>query len=299
MTYTAGAPVTVGVDGSPASLKAVAWAAGEANRHGRSLNLVYANSWPAYTYAMWPSWGPSDGRDGRVAGHEVLLDAANRAALAEPATLVTTEIIDGGPASVLLGRAEGSALLVVGRSGVGGFVELLIGSVAAQAVTYARCPVAVIPATASAVDSGGADTSAPGIVLGVDGSQACQAAIAYAFAEASMRGLPVTAVRSWYWPSDDPAIVEPFPPLAEDHLAEQQRLLSEALVGWSEKYPDVTVRHLVTHHRPARALLDAARGADVLVVGARGNGGFEALLLGSVGETVIRHATCPVVVVRA
>ncbi|SHN75947.1 universal stress protein [Cryptosporangium aurantiacum] len=294
MTYAAGAPVTVGVDGSPASLDAVAWAAAEAGRRGRSLNLVYANAWPTYAHAMWPAWGPPDGRDGRTVGREVLRDAALRASEAAPHTAVTTEIVDGGPAGVLLERAEESALVVVGRRGSGGFPHLLVGSVAAQVATYAASPVVVVPErSAPPADDG------PGIVLGVDGSEASHGAVEYAFAEASLRALPLTALRSWYWPTDDPAIVEPHAPLAGDHIAEQQRVLSEALAGWSEKYPDVRVRPLIAHHRPARALLDAAEGAALLVVGARGSGGFRTLLLGSVGETVIRHAPCPVVIVRA
>ncbi|GAA0223102.1 universal stress protein [Cryptosporangium japonicum] len=293
MTYAAGAPVTVGVDGSPASLDAVAWAANEAGRRGRAVKLVYVNSWPAYTYAMWPAWGPPESRDGREAGRLVVADAARHAAVSAPATQVVTEVVDGGPASVLLDRAEHSALLVVGRRGVGGFPQLVLGSVASQVAIYAGCPVAIVPEhPVPPADDG------PGIVLGVDGSDQCQAAIEYAFTEASLRGRKLTAVRSWYWPADDPAIVEPAP-LPAHHLLEQQRLLSEALAGWAEKYPDVEVRTVIAHHRPARALLDATAGAEVLVVGARGSGGFRALLLGSVGETVARHAHCPVVIARA
>ncbi|GAA3394940.1 universal stress protein [Cryptosporangium minutisporangium] len=294
MTYAAGAPVTVGVDGSAASLHAVAWAAAQASRRGRALNLVYVNTWPAYAYAMWPAWGPPEGQDGRSAGRDVLADAARHAAEIAPSAAVTTEIVDGGPATVLLERASESALLVVGRRGLGGFPALLLGSVATQVATYAECPVAVVPERGTPPAADG-----PGVVLGVDGSETCQAAIEYAFTEASMRSVPLTAVRSWYWPTDDPAIVEAYAPLPAHHVLEQQRVLSEALAGWSEKFPDVQVRPVIAHHRPARALLDAADGAELLVVGARGSGGFRDLLLGSVGETVIRHAACPVVLVRA
>jgi len=293
MTYAAGAPVTVGVDGSPASLNAVAWAASEAGRRGRSLRLVYVNVWPVYSAAMWPAWGPQDGRDGEAAGRQIVADAARHAAATAPEVEVVTDVVDGGPAGVLLGRAEHSALLVVGRRGGGGFAQLLVGSVATQVAIYAACPVAIVPEAAGPPAGDGT-----GVVLGVDGSDQCQAAIEYAFTEASRRGSRLTAVRSWYWPTDDPAIVEPAP-LPAHHVLEQQRLLSEALAGWAEKYPDVEVRTVIAHHRPARALLDAAEKADLLVVGARGSGGFGALLLGSVGETVARHAHCPVVIVRA
>ncbi|MFI5957332.1 universal stress protein [Cryptosporangium sp. NPDC051539] len=293
MTSAVGIPITVGVDGSPAAAEAVAWAVAEAGRRGRALDLVYVNAFPTYAYAMWPSWGPPAERDGQAEGRRVLAAAKQRASQVTPSTQVCTEVVEGGPASVLLGRSPDSAMVVVGRRGTGGFPELLVGSVATQVTTYAQCPVVVVPERTAEVAADG-----PGIVLGVDGSEECQAAIELAFTEASLRGRRLTAVRSWFWPADDPAITQPYSPLPEDHVAEQQRVLSEALAGWTEKYPDVEVRTVITHRRPARALLDTAAGADLLVVGARGSGGFRALLLGSVGETVVRHATCPVIVVH-
>jgi nucleotide-binding universal stress UspA family protein len=74
---------------------------------------------------------------------------------------------------------------------------------------------------------------------------------------------------------------------------------AERLAGWQEKYPDVTVRRVVTRDRPARSLLEQAKEAQLVVVGSRGRGGFEGSLLGSTSQAVVHHSPCPVAVVRS
>ncbi len=80
---------------------------------------------------------------------------------------------------------------------------------------------------------------------------------------------------------------------------EETRLLAELLAGWSEKYPDVQVTRQVAGARASDALLVASGRAQLLVVGARGVGGFRGLLFGSVSQAMLHHARCPVAVVRA
>jgi nucleotide-binding universal stress UspA family protein len=79
---------------------------------------------------------------------------------------------------------------------------------------------------------------------------------------------------------------------------EASRLLAEALAGWTEKFPDVDVRQVTAHEAPVAALVTASAGAEVVVIGSRGAGGFRALLLGSVGHDVLHRAHCPVAVVH-
>ncbi len=107
----------------------------------------------------------------------------------------------------------------------------------------------------------------------------------------------MTAVRAWTLLSEEPAI-RAFAPDPLELEAEQRRLLSEVLAGWSAKYPDVPVRSRLVRHHAGRALTEVSRDASLLVVGARGTGGFAGLHLGSVGDAVIRHADCPVVIAR-
>jgi nucleotide-binding universal stress UspA family protein len=91
-------------------------------------------------------------------------------------------------------------------------------------------------------------------------------------------------------------------PLVEDVDAiegEEARVLSEALAGMRERYPEVAVREHLVRGRIRRTLLDLSGSAQLLVVGARGRGGLSGLLLGSVSQASLHHADCPVLVVPA
>jgi nucleotide-binding universal stress UspA family protein len=83
----------------------------------------------------------------------------------------------------------------------------------------------------------------------------------------------------------------------ENHLAGRE-LLADAVAAWSLKYPRVEVETTVVDGSPAWALIQASKGAALVVVGSRGHGGFTGLLLGSVSQALLRHADCPVAVAR-
>lgn len=88
-------------------------------------------------------------------------------------------------------------------------------------------------------------------------------------------------------------------PLVVDRNREREtRNLVDAVAGTAGKYPDVAVRYLAVRGGAARALIDASFGAGLVVVGARGHGGFTGLLLGSVGQALLHRAGCPVAIVR-
>ena len=291
MIIDSAAPVLAGVDGSPAGYRAAAWAAQEAGLRGRALLLVSVSTWPSYIGTPW------GGDDWDVeAGRSVCRDVLHQARLGAQDLVenlsVRTEVVEGQPARVLIERSAAAALTVVGRRGEGEFSSLLLGSSAAQIATFAAGPVAVVPETLPAPGLGG-----PGVVVGVDIGDHGQEAIAFAFDAASRRGLPLTAVRAWTLLSEEPAI-RSFAPDPEELEHEQRRLLSEALAGWCTTYPDVRVRPWLVRHHAGRALTEASADAALLVVGARGSGGFPGLRLGSIGDAAIRHALCPVVVAR-
>ena len=73
-----------------------------------------------------------------------------------------------------------------------------------------------------------------------------------------------------------------------------EELLAERLAGWQEQYPDVQVTRIVEQAQPARQIVQQSEGAQLVVVGSRGRGGFAGLLVGSVGETVAQMARVPV-----
>ena len=134
------------------------------------------------------------------------------------------------------------------------------------------------------------------IVVGVDGSDSSKAALRWAIRQAKLTGGSVDAVTVWRFPSAHGWA--PSPDGMPDLEAAAKSTLIAALVKVSGLEPGVPVRLVVTEGDAARALLHAARGADLLVVGSRGHGGFAPTLLGSVSMHCVLHAHCPVLVFR-
>lgn len=134
------------------------------------------------------------------------------------------------------------------------------------------------------------------IVVGVDGSPSSREALRWALRQAALTGAVVDAVTAWR----DPSSYGGYAWLVEDTAYRDlaAKALSESVSATVAPDSGVSVRQLVVQGHPARVLLDAARGADLLVVGSRGHGGITGGLLGSVGQHCIQHASCPVVVVR-
>ncbi len=134
------------------------------------------------------------------------------------------------------------------------------------------------------------------IVVGVDGSPSSKAALAWAVRQARLTGAVVEAVMAWEFPANY-GYVLPMPDDA-DLGGVAAEVVSEAIAEASTPGEPVTIRPKVVAGHPAEVLLDASQGAELLVVGNRGRGGFTAALLGSVSQHCVQHATCPVVVIR-
>jgi nucleotide-binding universal stress UspA family protein len=137
------------------------------------------------------------------------------------------------------------------------------------------------------------------VVVGVDGSPVSEAAVAFAFEAASIRGASLTAVMSWQdflldRGYHDTKIATDWTQVEDD----ERRLLAQRLAGWQEKYPDVHVDRVVERDRAARVLMRLGERARLLVVGSHGRGGFTGMLLGSTARTLVHHAPCPPAVVR-
>jgi nucleotide-binding universal stress UspA family protein len=198
----------------------------------------------------------------------------------------------GSPVGVLQAESIRAEPVVLGDRGLGGFAGLLIGSVAVALAAHAACPVVVVrgPEPDRMVPR-----SEP-VVVGVDGSPTSEGAVAFAFEAAALRGVPLVAVHTWF----DTVVDSTMAPLIDWDATEtdEREVLAERLAGWAEKYPDMTVRRLVTRDRPARALVEESGRAQLVVVGSRGRGGISGLLLGSVSQALLHHAACPVAVVQ-
>jgi nucleotide-binding universal stress UspA family protein len=139
-----------------------------------------------------------------------------------------------------------------------------------------------------------------GVLVGHDGSKCAQEALIWAAALAARARLALHVVRAWNLvTAPRPAGWEPgyVPPMTDFEQAVRDEL--DAQVARASLDPSVRVTTHVLHRAPAAGLIETAEGADLLVVGARGHGGFSGLLLGSVSDQCVHHAPCPVTVVRA
>ncbi|MEV0132138.1 universal stress protein [Dactylosporangium sp. NPDC050688] len=272
--------IVVGYDGSGESQRAVDWAADEAARTGATLQIVhtYQIGWPAGSY-----YRPTAEESGAARGRAEQLAADAVAAVRARGTGVdaVATVVHAAPAATLLDLGHsGARLLVVGSRGTGGITGLLTGSVSQQVATHARVPVVVVRGHAAA---GGP------VVAGVDGSPATSTALGLAFDAAAAAGARLVAVRAYVPPA--PSVL----PLSAVE-ADERTALEASLVGWPSKYPSVTLEARLVAGRAAKVLIGLSHTARLVVVGSRGHGGFTGLLLGSVGQQLVQHAECPVLI---
>jgi nucleotide-binding universal stress UspA family protein len=137
------------------------------------------------------------------------------------------------------------------------------------------------------------------IVVGVDGSAGSRRALHWAYTEAALRSDTLEVVTVWQYPVTTALPAFGMMPTPDDLGAEARNALVEIIA--EEKIPsdgDVEIMTLVAEGTAAHALLEAAKDAELLVVGSRGHGGFSGLLLGSVSQQCVIHARCPVVIVH-
>jgi nucleotide-binding universal stress UspA family protein len=135
------------------------------------------------------------------------------------------------------------------------------------------------------------------VVVGLDGSQASLDALAWAARQADLTGARLEVLAAWEWPTSFGWAV----PLPNDFdpEGEVQSTLDDAVGTVRAAYPALTVDAHVVRGRPQPILIEASKGADLLVVGSRGHGEFVGMLIGSVSEYCTTNAHCPVLVHRA
>jgi len=139
--------------------------------------------------------------------------------------------------------------------------------------------------------------SAGRIVVGVDGSESSRDALRWAAAQAAAMDAELEVVGAWSYPAAAYPTLSGYVPMVDTvDMEAETRQSVKAVV--KETLGDTPVRVRVAEGHPAKVLVDAARGALLVVVGCRGHGGFVGALLGSVSQHVVAHAPCPVVVVR-
>lgn len=271
-------PVVVGYDASPSSRAALLVAADEAVRRDRDLLIVHAED---------------------AGGDLVRAAEGGDDSLAEAVELVRSVLAPGrvsaldrvGPAaSVLCEQAEHAELLVVGRGDVGPLAPLA-GSVAIGVACHAPCPVLIVGDAVRQPPHSGP------VVVGVDREHA-EEVLDAAFREAGLRRKALVVIHGWNerrLGPDGPTTDTDAEPVREDPV----QWLHEVVAPFRSKYPAVAVTELPREGRAARLLTTVSAGAGLVVVGTRGRGPAAGMFLGSVGQTLLRRARCPVMVVRS
>jgi nucleotide-binding universal stress UspA family protein len=225
-----------------------------------------------------------------------LLDAEAEKLHSVGGTPAQAHLVEGGVPQEIVGLAEriGAGLIVVGSRGRGGIRRALMGSVSDSVVRHAHCPVLVVRDGESTTDF------LPGtILLAVDGSEeasvtAQTAADLAQRTDSELHVIHVGEVRPVFHPERRGYLAR-----NEELQAEARRLLEEQVDGIKSAGGTVSKAHL-RMGRPDEEIVGLAEelGADLIATGSRGVGGMRRALMGSISDSVVRHAHCPVLVVR-
>lgn len=300
--------IVVGVDGSPSSAHALDWAVRDARTDGAHLQVVLV--WDT-TWLETAPLGPIAVLEGADNYEHIARSARERLdqliAQADTSGLrVTAEEIRGTVVPTILERGTGADRIVVGRRGLGRLGRLFMGSVSAGIVRQARVPVTIIPDpdhAAAILEQAARDheiDETPRVVVGVDGSDASVTALRHGAELATRHDLPLHAVACWQVTTTGPLPNQfGWAPPVEDYIQHTEELLARAIAHARLDLPEGRLVEHVEQSAPARGLLRTTAGARHLVLGSRGLGGFERLLLGSVSSQMVEHTPCPVTVVRA
>ncbi|MEU6585663.1 universal stress protein [Nocardia sp. NPDC046763] len=276
-------PIVVGVDASESALHAVRWAAVDAALRDAPLHLVFAV--PAVAES------PLDESPVRLlhdrlrytaqAALDTAAETARQAAGDREIRDIRTFLVDIPAVMVLAELAATAYYVVVGVRGMSAYHRSLLGSVSTGVARHAQGPVVVVPGETDGL-------SDRPVVTGVDGSPHSVRALEIAFDEASRRGVPLIAVQAWKLAGD-----------SDTHSYDDAvQLLTRMLDRNIRNYPGVEVKSVVQEGHPARVLLDAAAGAQLLVVGSHGTRGYPGMALGSTGHALLHGSECPIALVR-
>ena len=303
--------IVVGIDGSPNSDHALQWAVADARSRQADLEvvLVWDVGWLNSPHGALGALDVADSYEqlGLVAAARVdAAIAALRENVDTDGVYIAGHEARGPVVQTLLGQASDADELIVGRRGLSRLSRIFMGSVSTGVARAATIPVTIIPDQErvaqqrdNAADGSELDET-PRVVVGVDGSEASIAAIQFAADHARRHNLPLHAVTAWQFASTG-ALPESqgwIPPI-DDYETHARKILDQSIRKADVDAPDDRVVRQVLRGTPARAILRAAAGATHLVLGSRGLGGFERLMLGSVSSQLVEHAPCPVTVVRS
>ncbi|MEH0654117.1 universal stress protein [Streptomyces scabiei] len=282
--------VTVGLDGSPASLAAARWAADEAERRRLTLRLLHA--WPLL--APQPAHTPAE-VDQNYWAKRLVHTAQTELGARHPGLTVVGSLVADDAQEALLRAASESEMLVLGSRGLASAESYFMGDVSMPVVARAERPVVLVRAepTEEQPDAAPADR----IVVAMDLRGSADELLDFAFHSAAARGAALLAVhgRSVPFHARMPWGVDHG--VGEELSREAREELSRVLRPWREKYPQVEVADSIHLASPAETVVHAAKGAALLVVGRRAHRHGATHHLDHVAHAALHHGRCPVAVV--
>ncbi|HLS16148.1 MAG TPA: universal stress protein [Beutenbergiaceae bacterium] len=292
--------ILVGMDGSAASLNALDWALARARLVGWSVHLVCAYALPTFAAGTIDGGYATLDDTAIREGAQAVLDEAE-AKCAGHDVAVTTSLETGDAAGVLVDLSAQVRMAVVGTRGRGGFAERILGTVSSALPAHAHCPTVVVPHRIDTDDDEAEGSPLPlpvqRIVVGVDGSDSAKSALECAIDEAETWAAELTAVVGV--PMGAGAGLLGWLPAGVDRetLLEDVKSGLDVAVERATEGRSVDVRRHALDGTGAALLAEFSTAVDLVVVGSRGRGGFAGMLLGSTSQTVLHHASCPVLVV--
>jgi nucleotide-binding universal stress UspA family protein len=260
-------PVIAAVDGSDDSLRALDWALDAARLRGAPLRVVHVRQYTAWTPPDLLAAGALPEPDDDPVLEQV------RAYLEGQVHRPVMEYLgmEGAPGVVLPELGSSAQLLVLGSRGRGGFASLLLGSNGMAAARDAECPVVVVPRPGREVHDGPAVEPGPRVVVGLKVDSPDEAALAFAFTEAALRGARLQVVAAYPWPVQvwTAAPGELVPPAVDQDAAENEtRTLAEGfLTPHRERHPEVRAEPYAAPGDAAGHLVAASKDAGLVVVG--------------------------------
>ncbi|GHB31481.1 universal stress protein [Streptomyces umbrinus] len=285
--------LTVGLDGSPESLAAAHWAADEAERRRLTLRLLHA--WPLLVPE--PTHVPAE-MDQNYWAKRLVHNAQTELQAGHPGLTVVGNLVADDAQDALLHAASESEMLVLGSRGLTPVESYFLGDISMIVVARAERPVVLVRADKRAERPSTPESGAAGgVVVGLELRAPCDDLLEFAFTTAAARNVPLRAIHGLSTP------LHAYTPWGVDHtvtreiIQDAQKHLSQALRPWREKFPGVDVADTTRLESPARAVVGAAEGADLLVVGRRKHHPNLGPRLGPVAQAAVHHARCPVAVV--
>lgn len=288
--------IVVGIDGSQASLSGAEWAVSRAKRSGQQVHLLCVYGTVAYTsYGFESAVSTVDPAALENGAHKVVEAVLNhvRALPESEGVDITSEVIAGDAASILVDRSASAELVVIGSESQGRVFSRIFGTVSSTVPAYAKCPVVVVPT----YGGGKRFTPVEKLVVGVEASEKVSQALRLAVEETKTWDANLTVVSAVPVPGMSGIMTWVPNALDRDVLMKSMKENLDSAVDEAIEGTGLKVKRHVIDGAPAQLLVEFSTAVDLVVVGSRGYSALTQAVLGVTSQSVLGNAECPVMVV--